>query len=164
MSIDEANALINDGWTIGNPLASNGKTKNLIWINRGESNKRIDENSLPEYILNGWCVGRVVTAKMKNGHTKTRTKLTGRISIVKNEQEKHVSKKELNSYLNDGWSINSKKRKQYKKCVDSKAGYKTRGKLHLTNGIINKMVYVDEESVLIKEGFWRGRTLKRGKN
>lgn len=106
--------------------------------------------------LNSCNTGKKHTLEWKKSMS---SMLKGRVSIIKENKQLHVKKEDLNKYLNDGWIIGNKnkgiKRTEEQKKVN---GLKHKGKIRVTNGVINKNISTDELEQYLNKGFWRGLT------
>lgn len=93
------------------------QTKNTIWVNDGNTSKRIPESALPQYVTNGWEIGR-----------KTFSRRTS-IDVNKDGITKRIQPNEKHQYLLDGWML----------------GKTPRLTVCVTNG--TKNIYVDSDNI-----------------
>ena len=91
--------------------------KDKLWVNNGTKSKRITEADIPQYINNGWELGR---------HTFTRTP---HICVNKDGITKNINPDHKNEYLLDGWIL----------------GQTPSSKICVTNGTRN--IYVDPSNI-----------------
>lgn len=74
-------------------------TKQSKWMNNGYKDTRVHIDQIPDYINNGWQLGRIFSAnKGKSNMTKNL------FWINKNKKNKRVPEDQIKEYLDDGWS------------------------------------------------------------
>ena len=134
---EELDKYLSEGWHRGGKSRNKGQksfAKNLIWINDGHIQKRINKSDLNKFLEMGWKSG---TIQKRN---------TNNICINNGVITKQITRTELDKYLSEGW------KQGYIRNWTKKTWVHKDGK--------DRMVSKCEEDKYINDGWIRGRLLK----
>lgn len=162
---DELDSYLINGWIKGNPNASKRDFKkgNTI-VHKENIEKYIPKEELKSYLDAGWVKGRTKehSESTKKGTIKYYSTLT-KEEIKKKCTSQGMLGKKQSEEAKKKISLALKGRKQSEE-QKLKNSLDKKGTIHMTNGIINKMVKPELEQELLIQGFWRGRTIKKRNN
>lgn len=86
----------------GNHNASNGK--GMKFIHKGDTQKRVKEENIPKYLLEGWVKGK--SNKIRIAQQKAfKEKYANGKYITNGIDSKFVDNKDLENWLNQGWKL-----------------------------------------------------------
>ena len=85
----EVQMFISDGWVKGRGCSPAGS---LVWVHKGMTERRVREDKVESYLLNGYSVGRARSCSTKN-----------KVMVSKDSNSIYVPKELVDIYVDNGW-------------------------------------------------------------
>lgn len=162
---EDVDLFLENGWAYGNPNCSKRDTrKGSVIVNKDGVEKYVDKNELDIYIINGWRRGRT------QEHIQASARGTQQFYNNLSEEEKIkkcATRTGQHWIMSEEWKNKIRQAnigRQLTEEQKNKISINRTGTIHMTNGIVNKMINPELEKDLLAQGFWRGRTLHRKEN
>ena len=142
------------GWQRGQ-IQNHAASRGRIVITNGINEKRVKTEDLAAFLAAGWSQGRI---------TKGRPQPRDSFIVVHSpelEIERHIPIAAKDEFLEKGFILGGlKRKKQYKKCLNSQAGKATKNKIWIHKATQTKMILPEELTEYLANDWAKGR----GKN
>lgn len=163
----DVDLFLGNGWVLGNPnnQKNRKKTTGYYVVYRGDEQKYISPEHLPEMERNGWQRGRslkhreaskIATNKFNASlDPETRRKLRSKGASKRIGQKRSPETIQKLKQANLG-----------KKCSEAqklKNSQNKKGTIHMTNGVVDVMIRPEREQEFVSLGYYRGRSKNRKK-
>lgn len=164
IQVEDLELYLENGWIRGNPNARNRDThKGYTIVNKDNIEKYISREELSQYLSDGWRHGRSIkhAEATKIGIQAYFDNLTQEEKITKYASYGMLGKKQSKESIEKrALKLRGRKQSENQKLQNSLNKQNT---IHMTNGVINRMVKPELEQELLKQGFWHGRTINKNK-
>ena len=132
--------------------------KGMIVVNNGEYSHLIYPDQLQEYLDKGWVRGRTqkTKEKLRDAHKGLPGTSTGRKIIHLGEKELKVKSEDLQSYLDQGWSL-GRAEGFAARYTAGMVGKSNTGKVRIKKDGVGKVVCIEDLQNYLDQGWVRGR-------
>ena len=160
----DLNLFLESGWTCGNPNCTKRNLhKGDTIMNKDGIEKYVKIDDINKYISEGWKQGlsdnHIIATK--KGTQAYYDKLTDEEKIKKCASYGMLGKKHTKESVEKiSLKLSGRKCSEKQKLQNS---LNKRNTIHMTNGVVNRMIKPELEQELLEQGFWRGRTMKKKK-